>query len=174
MEVIPQLELLIWIAILLKMYWIRCQIKMLQPGIMWTNAAAIWGVLYMRQSGGEVTVFYGARMQRGHGLGSIRGGWFRRALPFISSVAKILHQQAIKDISVMTDGKSFQDSAKCRQKEGIKPSSRRIRTFLSLAVLWERRGRLDIFFHNYGILTRKKLLIRNGRVRCIFSIIYSD
>ena len=53
-------------------------------------------------------------------LGSIQGGLFRSALPFLSSAAKILGQQAMNIASDMTDGKSFQDSAKSRLKEGIK------------------------------------------------------
>ena len=56
----------------------------------------------------------------GHGLGSILGGLFRRALPFLSSGAKILGQQAMNVASDMIDGRSFQDSAKSRLKEGIK------------------------------------------------------
>ena len=74
---------------------------------------------YTRQSGGEVPVFYGARTQRGHGVGSILGGLFRRALPFLSSEANILGQQAMNVASDMIDGKSFQDSAKSRLKEDI-------------------------------------------------------
>ena len=66
------------------------------------------------------SVFYGARTQRGNGLGSILGGLFRRALPFLSSGAKILGQQAMNVASDMINGKSFQDSAKSRLKEGIK------------------------------------------------------
>ena len=58
--------------------------------------------------------------RRGHGLGSIQGGLFRRALPFLSSGAKILGQQAMKVASDMSDGKSFQDSAKSRLEESIK------------------------------------------------------
>ena len=81
---------------------------------------ALYEDYYTRQSGGEVPVFYGARTQRGHGLGSILGGLFRRALPFLSSGAKILGQQAMNVASDMIDGKSFQDSAKSRLKEGIK------------------------------------------------------
>ena len=45
---------------------------------------------------------------------------FRRALPFLSSGAKILDQQAMNVASDMIDGKSFQNSAKSRLKEGIK------------------------------------------------------
>ena len=75
---------------------------------------------YTRQSGGEVPVFYGARTQIGHCLGSILGGLFRRALPCLSSGANILGQQAMKVASDMIDGKSFQNSAKSRLKEGMK------------------------------------------------------
>ena len=80
---------------------------------------ALYEDYYSRKSGGEVPVFYGARTQRGHGLGSILGGLFRRALPFLSSGGKILSQQAMNVASDMIDGKSFQDSAKSRLKEGI-------------------------------------------------------
>ena len=81
---------------------------------------ALYEDYYTRQSGGEIPVFYGARTQRGHGLGSILGGLFRRALPFLSSGAKILGQQAMNVASDMIYGKWFQDSAKSRLKEGIK------------------------------------------------------
>ena len=67
-----------------------------------------------------VPVFYGARTQRDHGLGSIIGGLFRRALPFLSIGAKILGQQAMNVATDMIDSKSFQDSTKSRLKEGIK------------------------------------------------------
>ena len=87
---------------------------------------------YTRQSEGEVPVFYGARTQRGHELGSILGGLFRRALPFLSSGGKILGQQAMNGVSDMIDGKSFQDSAKRRLKEGIKTFVTSNSSFLSL------------------------------------------
>ena len=81
---------------------------------------ALYEDYYTWQSGGEVPVFYGARTQRGHGLGSILGGLFRRALPFLSSGAKILGQQAMNVALDMIDGKSFQDSAKSRLMKDIK------------------------------------------------------
>ena len=65
---------------------------------------ALYEDYYTRQSGGEVPVFYGARTQRGHRLGSIPGGMFRGALPFLSSGAKILGQQAMNVASDMIDG----------------------------------------------------------------------
>ena len=81
---------------------------------------ALYEDYYTRQSGGEVPVFYGVRTQREHGLASILGELFRRALSFLSNGAKILGQQAMNVATDMVDGKSFQDSAKSRLKEGIK------------------------------------------------------
>ena len=81
---------------------------------------ALYEDYYTRQSEGEVPVFYGARTQRGHGLGSILGWFFRRVMPFLSSGAKILGQQSMNVASDMIDGNSFQDSAKSRLKEVIK------------------------------------------------------
>jgi len=44
---------------------------------------------YSRQNGGEIPVFAGRRFQRGHGLGSILGGFIRRlVLPFFKTNAK--------------------------------------------------------------------------------------
>lgn len=46
---------------------------------------------YIRQSGGgELPVYVGARFQKGHGLGSILSGLFRRILPFFRSNAKTI------------------------------------------------------------------------------------
>ena len=45
---------------------------------------------YAKQSGGDLSIFYGARAQRGHGIGSVLGDFFRRALPFLKSEAEIL------------------------------------------------------------------------------------
>ena len=81
---------------------------------------ALYEYYYTRQSGEEVPVFYNARTQRGHGLGNILVRLFRIALPFLSSGAKILGQQGMNVASNMIDGKSFQDSAKSRLKEGTK------------------------------------------------------
>ena len=44
---------------------------------------------YSRQNGGEIPVFAGRQFQRGHGLGSILGGFFRRlVLPFFKTHGK--------------------------------------------------------------------------------------
>ena len=51
---------------------------------------------YANHSGSGIPVFYGALGQRGHGLGSMISGFFRRAFPFIFSGAKALGKQALK------------------------------------------------------------------------------
>ena len=84
------------------------------------SSRALYEDYYTRQSWEEVPVFYGAGTQRGHGLGSILGGVFRRALPFLSGGTKILGQRTMSVASDMIDGKSFQDSSTTRLKEGIK------------------------------------------------------
>jgi len=80
---------------------------------------------YSRQNGGEIPVFAGSRFQRGHGLGSILGGFFRRlVLPFLKTNSKTMMQNAVKtgvDVAGdVIDGKSFKDSLKTHVPAGIK------------------------------------------------------
>jgi len=50
---------------------------------------------YFRQSGGQMPVFAGASIQRGHGLGSMFGAFFRRlVLPFVKNNAKNVRTNA--------------------------------------------------------------------------------
>ena len=81
---------------------------------------ALYEDYYTKQRGGKLPVFYGARTQRGHVIGSVLGGLFRRALPFLKSGAEILGKQALNVATDMIDGKSFKESAKDRLKAGIK------------------------------------------------------
>ena len=81
---------------------------------------ALYEDYYTKQSGGALPVFYGARTQRGHGIGSALGGFFRGALPFLKSGAEILDKQALNFATDMSDGKSFKQPAKDRFKEDIK------------------------------------------------------
>ena len=120
-------------------------------------------------------VFYDARTQRGHGLRSILGGLFRRALPFLLNGAKIRGQQAMKVASDMIGGKSFQDSAKSRRKEGIKTfvtsnpiishsgsgmrRNRRRQPSRKPSRKTKKRKIADIFAQ-HGIHTRTKLRLR--------------
>ena len=80
---------------------------------------------YSRQNGGEIPVFAGARFQRGHGLGSILGGFFRRlVLPFFKAHGKQMLGNAVKTGMEVADdvleGKSVKESAKKRVPAGIK------------------------------------------------------
>ena len=56
---------------------------------------ALYEDYYTKQSGGDLPVFYGARTQKGHGIGSVLGDLFRRALPFLKSGAEIVGKQAL-------------------------------------------------------------------------------
>jgi len=80
---------------------------------------------YSRQVGGEMPVFRGSRHQRGHGLGSVLSGLFRRfVIPFFRDHGKTLASNALKtgvDVAEdVLDGRSLKESAKKRLPEGIK------------------------------------------------------
>jgi len=80
---------------------------------------------YSRQNGGEIPVFAGRRFQRGHGLGSILGGFVRRlVLPFFKANAKSMLKNAARTgIEVADDviqGRNFKDFVKNRVPAGIK------------------------------------------------------
>jgi len=80
---------------------------------------------YARQNGGEIPVFAGRRFQRGHGLGSILGGFFRRlVLPFFKTHGKGMLANALKTGMEVADdvleGQSLKESAKRRVPAGIK------------------------------------------------------
>ncbi len=80
---------------------------------------------YSRQNGGEIPVYAGRRFQRGHGLGSILGGFVRRlVLPFFQTNAKSMLKNAAKTgvevVGDVVDGRSFVDSVKKRVPTGIK------------------------------------------------------
>jgi len=70
-------------------------------------------------------VFASRRFQRGHGLGSILGGFVRRlVLPFFKTNAKSMLKNAAKtgfeSASDVINGRSFSDSVKNRVPTGIK------------------------------------------------------
>jgi len=86
---------------------------------------ALYEEYYSRQNGGEIPVFVGRRFQRGHGLGSILGGFVRRlVLPFIRNNAKGIVQNVAKTgvevANDVIDGRSFTDSVKDRVPATIK------------------------------------------------------
>jgi len=74
-------------------------------------------------------VIAGARIQRGHGLGSILGGSFRRlVLPFVKNNAKNVLTKAVKTGMEVADdvlkGRSLKESAKRRVPARIKRTVR--------------------------------------------------
>jgi hypothetical protein len=85
---------------------------------------AMYEDYYSRQNGGEMPVFTGARTQRGHGLGNILSGLFRKIFPFIKQNAKMVGTRALKTGMEIADdvleGRSFKDSLTTRVPRGIK------------------------------------------------------
>jgi len=73
---------------------------------------------YLNQCGHGMPVFYGSRMQRGHGIGSIFSGLFRTIFPLIKRIAPVLGRKALQTgIQIASDvagGQSLKDSAKSR------------------------------------------------------------
>lgn len=79
---------------------------------------------YLNQSGNGMSVFHGARMQRGHGLGSFLSGLFRNAWPLIKTGAKAFGKQFLRTglqiANDVVEGQELKDSSKRRIPEGIK------------------------------------------------------
>lgn len=79
---------------------------------------------YSTQAGSGLPVFSGSRGQNGYGLGSIFGGLFRSALPMLKQGLSTFGKQALRSgldiVTDLADGRSFQESAKDRFRQGIK------------------------------------------------------
>ena len=99
-------------------------------------------------------VFVGRRFQRGHGLGSILSGFFRRlVLPFFKTYGKSMLSGALKTgmevADDVLDGQPLKESAKKRVPEGIKrtvQSSRQSGSgFKKKRIVKRRRRPRDIF-----------------------------
>ena len=81
------------------------------------------------QTGGGMPVFRGSRSQRGHGIGSVLGGLFRSALPFLKSGVQALGKHVLKTgmniANDVVEGHGFEDSFKNRVlPQGIKQAGR--------------------------------------------------
>lgn len=78
---------------------------------------------YVNQGGNGMPVFYGARMQHGHGIGSIFSGLFRSIFPIIKRVAPVIGKKAlqtgVKIIGDVAAGQSLKDAAKSRVSDAI-------------------------------------------------------
>ena len=76
---------------------------------------------YVTQAGSGFPVFVGARMQRGHGIGSVLGGLFRSAMPLIKKGVSTLGKQALRSgiefAGDLLEGKSAKEAAAERSRE---------------------------------------------------------
>ena len=86
---------------------------------------------YARQVGGALPYFTGARVQRGHGFGSLFSGLLRTVAPLIKRGAVALGKRALATGAQIAGdvvaGKNVKKAAKtkgngCRQKSDAKPS----------------------------------------------------
>ena len=110
---------------------------------------------YSRQNGGEMPVFVGRRFQRGHGLGSILSGFFRRlVLPFFKTYGKSMLSGALKTGMEVADdvleGQPLKESAKKRKPAGIKRTVQSMSRqsgsgFKKKRIVKRRRRHRDIF-----------------------------
>ena len=80
---------------------------------------------YANQRGGDIVPFIGRRRQRGHGLGSIVGGLFRRfVVPFVQSNAKTVGVNLLRTgANIARDvfaGRKLTEAAKEHVPGGIK------------------------------------------------------
>ena len=64
-------------------------------------------------------MFQGSRGQRGHGFGSVLSGLFRSAVPMLKRIGKQALTTGAYIASDMLGGKSFNDSARSRVRQGI-------------------------------------------------------
>ena len=90
---------------------------------------------YSRQVGGEIPVFVGSRHQRGHGIGSVLGGLFRRfVIPLFTTHGRTLALDALRTgmnvaEDVLGGGRGLKESAKKRVPEGIKRTAQNMSFF---------------------------------------------
>jgi len=87
---------------------------------------------YSRQAGGEMPVFAGSRYQRGHGLGSILGGFFRRFIvPLFKTHGKTLALDTLRTgmnvaDDVLSSGRGFKESVKKCVPKGIQRTTQHL------------------------------------------------
>ena len=84
---------------------------------------------YLNQVGGALPVFAGARIQKGHGLGSMFRSLVRMAAPLLVKGAKAVGKQVLRSgVQVMNDvasGHNFRDSFKKHGRAGAHTLARK-------------------------------------------------
>ena len=119
---------------------------------------------YTKQRGGDIVPYIGGRRQRGHGLGSIVGGLFRRfVVPFVQSNAKTVGANLLRTgANIARDvftGRKLTEAAKEHVPTGIK------RTVGSLK--WQSDGNPPR--KKKANKRKRKIVAKKGRGRDIFS-----
>ena len=93
---------------------------------------------YADQAGSGLPVFVGARMQRGHGIGSVLGGLFRSAVPLIKKGVSTLGKQALRSglefAGDLLQGKSAKEAAVERSREAAGNLLEKATTFVNPSV----------------------------------------
>jgi hypothetical protein len=82
---------------------------------------------YINQCGHGMPVFYGAKSQRGHGIGAVLGGLWRTVFPILKKVAPVIGRTVLntgakiaRDVARdVADGRSFGESAKAHVLEAV-------------------------------------------------------
>ncbi len=91
----------------------------------------MWVDYYSNQAGRGMPIFIGTRGQRGHGLGSMLAGLFRRAVPMLKRGLSIFGRQALKTglnvANDVADGQNWKESARKRLPVGLQDG---IKTFV--------------------------------------------
>ena len=84
----------------------------------------LYGDYYATQAGSGLPVFAGARMQRGHGIGSVLGGLFRSAVPLLKRGVSTLGKQALRSglgfAGDLLQGRSAKEAAVERSREAAR------------------------------------------------------
>ena len=148
---------------------------------------------YLKQSGSGMPVFKGARMQRGHGLGSILSGFFRSAWPLIQTGAKAFGKRVLRTglqiANDVAEGQNFKESTLRCIPEGVKEflssnnfssqggsGGKRRKTPINRKIKKHKKailGKHDIF-GMYGVCSSTVLQMYKKRVGSLYSSSYAD
>jgi hypothetical protein len=72
-----------------------------------------------QRGGSNFPVYVGVQRQRGHGIGNVLAGWFRKILPFVKAIAPHALRSGANIIDDVSKGKSFKDAAMSRVPEAL-------------------------------------------------------
>ena len=105
---------------------------------MFNDDAMNYNEYYAQQVGGALPYFAGARVQRGHGFGSLLGGLLRTVAPLIKRGALALGNRALKTGAQIAGDVSAGENIRLRQNGG-----RRLREGICYRVCSRHRHHLE-------------------------------